>query len=360
MREQANGGGRNAPVRFLLAGAGLIGRRHAAAIAGARGVALAAVVDPDPAAREVADRYGTDWWPTLDAALAAAGADAALLATPNQYHAEGALLTIGTGLPTLVEKPFVTSVAEGRGVVEAAEAADVPLAVGHHRRHNPIIAAAKAAIEAGRIGRPVAAHVTAWMMKPRDYFATAWRREPGGGPVAINLIHEIDVLRYLCGPVAEVAAMTSNAARGHAVEDTAVVSLRFVSGALGTLTVSDTAVAPWSWELTAGENPAYPTTGETNAMIAGTRGSIAVPGLAVWEQDEGEGWWNPIRASHAPRGGGDGHADPLVRQVEQFAAVARGEAEPLASGRDGLAAIAVIEAIHRSARDGRTATVESA
>ena len=73
----------------------------------------------------------------------------------------------------------------------------------------------------------------------------------------MNLIHDMDLLRHLCGEVTSVQAFESNAARGIR-EDSAVILLRFANGALGTVTVSDTIVAPWSWELTTGgENPAY-------------------------------------------------------------------------------------------------------
>jgi predicted dehydrogenase len=81
----------------------------------------------------------------------------------------------------------------------------------------------------------------------------------------------------LCGDIVSVQATESNAARGLAVEDTAAMILRFASGALGTLTISDAAAAPWSWELTSGENKAYPQTDQFCYMVAGTEGSVTVP-----------------------------------------------------------------------------------
>ena len=72
------------------------------------------------------------------------------------------------------------------------------------------------------------------------------RRSTGAGPVLTNAVHDIDDLRFICGDIVSVQAMTSNAVRHYPVEDTAAILLRFASGALGTLTVSDTAVAPWS------------------------------------------------------------------------------------------------------------------
>ena len=78
----------------------------------------------------------------------------------------------------------------------------------------------------------------------------------GAGPVLVNLIHDIDLLRFLCGPITSVRALMSNAVRRNPVEETAGILLGFASGAIGTVTVSDAVPAPWSWELTAGENPA--------------------------------------------------------------------------------------------------------
>ena len=336
-------------VRMLLVGAGLIGRRHAAAIAAAPGAALAGVVDPDPAGGEVARAHDAPWFEVLEPALRARGADAVIVATPSALHAEGALAAIAAGLPTLVEKPIATALKDARAMVDAAARAGVPLAVGHHRRHHPVLEAARRRIEEGALGRVVAAHAAAWLGKPDGYFAPEWRRRPGAGPLRTNLIHDADALHFLCGPVEAVSAHVSSAARGHATEDTAVAALRFASGALGTLSVSDATVAPWSWELTARENPAYPPTGESALWIAGTRGSLSVPDGRLWHQEGGRDWWAPMATVHAPLE----RADPLARQIERFADLARGGAPPLATGGDGLRALAVIEAMERSAASGR-------
>ena len=333
-------------IRIAVAGAGLIGLRHIAAIGAASGAALACVIDPDAVAQDVARAQGVPWFSGLDA-MPEGIADGVILATPNRLHVAGGLACVARRLPLLVEKPIATDVAEARALVEAAEAAGVAVLVGHHRRHNPLIAAAKAMIDAGRIGPVVSVQAQFWLCKPDDYFDVAWRREPGAGPVFVNLIHDIDLLRHLVGEVVAVQARVASH-RGHAVEDTCVATLEFANGALGTVNISDTIPAPWSWELTSGENPAYPPTDQACYMIGGRDGALELPRLRLWQHTGARSWWEPISATTAPRG----HGDPLVLQIEQFARVIRGEEPPLVSGREGMRTLAVIEAILASSAQG--------
>lgn len=343
-------------VSLAVAGAGLIGRRHVAAIAASLGAAeLHSIVDPSPAARDYAGGLGAAWSADLAAVLGDNRADGVILATPNALHVSQGLDCVAAGMPVLVEKPVAVDVASAEELVTAGEAADVPILVGHHRRHNPLIAAAKAQIDAGVLGEIVAVQSSCWLMKPDDYFDTPWRREAGGGPVLVNLIHDIDLLRHLCGEIVSVQAQQTNAIRGHAVEETAVALLRFDNGALGTITLSDTIVAPWSWELTAAENPHYPATGQNCYQIGGTLASLELPSLKIWRNPGARSWREPISASPVTGTVANRHpADPLVRQIRHFAEVVRGNAQPLVSGREGLKTLAVIEAIKQSARSGRS------
>jgi predicted dehydrogenase len=165
----------------------------------------------------------------------------------------------------------------------------------------------------------------------------------------LNLIHVIDDLRNLCGDIAEVWAVESNAVRGFPVEDSAAILLRFASGALGTISISDAVAAPWSWELTAGENKAYPQTGEFCYLVGGTAGSITVPRLDRWHYPGEQSWWAPIECQRriAPE------ADPLVLQLRQFCKVVRRQEQPLIDGREGMRSLEATLAVKEAAASGR-------
>jgi len=342
-----------APVRLAVVGAGVIGRRHIEHVLGEEDAALAAVVDPSDAGRAFAAEKGAPWYPAFAAMLEAARPDGVIIATPNHLHVAVGLEAVAAGIPALVEKPIADDVAEATRLVEAAEAADVTLLTGHHRRHNPLIRAAKAAIEAGRLGRIVAVHGMCWFYKPDGYFEVEWRRQKGAGPVLMNMIHDVDLMRHLCGEVDEVQALESAAVRGFDVEDTAAVLLRFVNGALGTFALSDAIVAPWSWELTSGENPAFHETGEACLWIGGTHGSLSIPALELWQNEEARSWMEEVQRVRLPNEG----ADPLAMQIRNFCGVIRGTETPVVSGREGLETLRVVEAIKRAAASGRPVRV---
>ncbi len=337
---------------IALVGAGSIGRRHAEAIIACRDEAsLHAIIDPAETAQDIAAQLGVPWFRDLAAMLATGTPDGVIIASPNHLHANQCLECIAKNIPVLVEKPIASDVAAARRMVDASEEKNVPLLVGHHRRHNPLIEMAKKTLDSGVIGKVVAVHAMFWVFKPDDYFEVEWRRRRGSGPIHINLIHDVDLLRHLCGEVASVQAMQSNTARNLANEDTTVVIVRFASGALGTINMSDAVVAPWSWELTSKENPAYPPMDEFCYLIGGTEGSLEIPSLRLWSYPgETKGWLEKLETEPI----GFSAEEPLKRQISQFCAVIRGEDEPLVSGREGLRTLEVIEAIKRSAETGRT------
>ncbi len=336
------------PPRIAVIGAGLIGRRHIACVADEPGAALAGVVEPDAAAGAEAASLaaGAGIYPSVEALAAAEPVDAAIVATPTPAHREAAIDCLRRGWAILVEKPIADSADAARAMIETAEESGVPLLVGHHRRHHHCIAVARRLIAEGAIGRLAAVSVQWATRKPEGYFAPDWRRAPGGGPVMINLIHDIDLLRHLCGEIVEVTAATGSAMRGHANEDSAAVLLRFSNGALGTIVLTDAAISPWTWEGGSGENPGIAETGQSAYRLMGTAGSLELPSLTLWQAGQEPADWstalNGQRVAYRP-------TEPLPAQLRHFLAVLRGEAEPLVSGADGLATLQATEAVLNSA-----------
>ncbi|MEM6324062.1 MAG: Gfo/Idh/MocA family oxidoreductase [Pseudomonadota bacterium] len=337
-------------TRIAVIGAGLIGATHIDAVQKASGVALAAIIDPSDHAGLVAARAQVAHFRSLEAALDAGALDAAIVATPNETHVPLGLHLIEAGIPALIEKPVADTVADGVALAQRAQARGVPILVGHHRRYNPMIRAVRAAIESGAFGQLVSAHISATMAKPAAYFETPFRIAPEtGGPLTLNLIHEIDMLRFFFGEVAQVIGDTSNAQRGHAVEDTAAAILRFEGGGMATLNVTDAGCGPWSYDLGAGESRGLPRHDGIYAHIyAGTKAGISLPDGRVWRHPGSPDWTQKMAAApleFTP-------ADPFTAQAAHLGAVARGEAEPAVSCADGVANVAVIAAIKESARQG--------
>lgn len=337
-------------VRIAVVGAGLIGQRHIQAISQSRTATLSAIVDPVPQQGQTVPTYTS-----LADLLATDRPEGVILATPTPLHVSGALDCIAAGIPVLVEKPLTATLAEARAVTDAARQANVPVLVGHHRRHNLLIQKASTLIAQGVIGQVRSVQATCWFYKPDDYFdAAPWRKKQGAGPISVNLVHDVDLLRLFCGEVVSVQAQMTPALRGYENEDLAAALLRFSSGALATLSVSDSIAAPWSWELTSGENPAYSKTTQSCYLIGGSTASLSLPDFRVWRHEGQPHWWQPMTETAQTVPPATGTDDPLVRQIEQFAAVIGGKEPPLVSGEEGLKTMIVIEAIARAAQSGQT------
>ncbi|MCF2903808.1 Gfo/Idh/MocA family oxidoreductase [Octadecabacter sp. CECT 8868] len=323
------------PPSIAIFGAGLIGRRHIEqAVAQAT---LCAIVDPTEAARDLAKSLNVPHFETPSACLAACHPDGVVIATPNQMHASHALMCIDADIPVLIEKPLADTLDAADQIVKASEARGAAVLTGHHRRHNPIIKAAHTAIAAGKLGDIRTVNGQFWLYKPDDYFDATWRKGAGAGPAMINMIHDIDLLRHLCGDIADVQAMRSNQSRGGVVEDTAAVMMRFENGALGTFSISDTVVAPWSWEMTSAENPIYPHHLGACYTIGGTLASLSIPDLKLWTHEGSRSWWNPISSQTLPFQ----PEDAFALQFAHFLDVIAG-APPLVSAREGRESLATV------------------
>jgi predicted dehydrogenase len=269
-----------------------------------------------------------------------------------------ALACIDAGLPCLVEKPVATTVLEAQLLADRVRQTTVPVLVGHHRAHSPIMARAREVIGTGRLGRLVGVMGSAVFCKPDGYFADApWRTQPGGGPILINLIHEIHNLRMLLGEVVAVQAFQSNAVRQFAVEDTVAINFSFANGALGSFMLSDTAACAKSWEQTSQENPSYATYPDEDCyVVMGTHGSLSIPTMRLRTHDQAQdrSWWKPMALEQVAMH----RQDPIQLQMAHFGQVVRGQAAPLVSVQDGLANLQVTEAIVSAARSGQAVRVQ--
>lgn len=332
-------------LRIAVAGAGDIGRRHMAAIAGSRSATLCGIADP----ASIAAAAGTFQAPPFDSLttlVASVSPDAVVIATPNSTHVELATFCIERGIPVLVEKPVAATVADAYALADHAERLGVPVLVGHHRRHNPLVRRAKEIVLGGILGDVVAISATWFARKPDTYFDIPWRREPGGGPILINLIHDIDTLRHLLGEIVAVQSVTARR-RSFTVEDSAAIILVFDNGAIGTIALSDATPSPWSWELTAGESTSYtyPHLRTDCYRIAGSEASLGVPTLRLWRHEGVQSWQAPLREEILiPE-----PADPFVIQLEHFCAIVRGETAPIVTARDAARTLEVTLSIRVAA-----------
>jgi predicted dehydrogenase len=341
-----------AKTRIAVAGAGYIGLAHMDVTRASPTCTLAAVVDPAPAAVEIAAKAGVPLYKSLGELFAKNRPDGVILATPNQLHVEHALACIAAGVPCLLEKPIAPTVREAETLVKEVDRVGAKVLIGHHRAHSPIMARAKQLIDEGRLGQLVAVMGSAVFYKPDEYFQDApWRKQIGAGPILLNMIHEVHNLRMLCGDIVAVQAIASHAVRGFPVEDTVAINLRFANGALGSFLLSDTAACARSWEQTSQENKAYATYPDEDCyVIAGTFGSLSIPTmrLKTYARAEDRSWWKPFQQSVAEMA----RDDPLAHQIEHFGLVVRGEAAPIVSARDGLQNLRITEAIAEAARSG--------
>jgi predicted dehydrogenase len=349
----------NNGLSFLLSGPGLIGKQHAKLLMSRPDCSLTAIVAPGHAHNEsFALECGAKFFLTSDEALRREHFDAAIISSPNPFHFDQAAACIQNGIAVLVEKPVTDSVDDARRLVELAERLKVPVLVGHHRTYSPLLEAIEQFLNSPLFGRPVALQGSALFYKPARYFEDgAWRTRKGGGPILINLIHEIGLMRLFYGEIKSVSALAGRNIRNFEVEDSVAITFNFVNGALGTFLLSDTAASTKSWEMTSGENPAYPYFPAENCYhFAGTNGSLDFPSMHARYYAPGSepSWWNQFETVQIPFRQGN----PLERQLDHFVDVVCGRAAPRVSARDGYLNMLVVQAIMQSIATEKVVNVE--
>jgi UDP-N-acetyl-2-amino-2-deoxyglucuronate dehydrogenase len=333
-------------IRFALVGCGRISANHFDAIdKQADRAELVGVCDIDSAALEKAvQRTGAPPFRSLDALLAGTDADLVILSTPSGLHADQAVQVAEAGRHVMTEKPMATRWQDGKRMVHACDLAGVHLFVVKQNRRNATLQLLKRAVDKGRFGRIYMVTINVFWSRPQAYYdSAAWRGtwEFDGGAFMNQASHYVDLLDWLIGPVESVQAYTATLERDIQVEDTGVVSIRWRTGALGSMNVT---------MLT------YPKNLEGSITIIGEKGTARVGGVAVnridhWEFADSDPDDETIEQASYQTTSVYGFGHPLY--YDNVIKALRGEAVPDTDGREGLHSLEILIATYLSARDGR-------
>ena len=256
-------------VRWGLIGAGdIVRKRVAAAIRDSENSELVSISRgrPDLAEAAAADVGARKWFANWREQIADEEIDAVYIATPIFLHAEQTIAAAGAGKHVLCEKPMALSVGECNEMIDACRSNNVKLGIAYYRHFYPLIERAKEIITADEIGRVSLAQINAFEHidmqsgDPRHWFVE--KAKSGGGPMMDFGCHRIEVLVNLFGEVDRVASMVSGSIYEREIEDTAVATLHFSSGATATVSVTHATNIP-----------------KDAVQIYGTKGCIDIPVL---------------------------------------------------------------------------------
>ncbi len=269
--------------------------------------------------------------------------DAVTLCTPSGLHPIQTMKVARAGKHVITEKPMATRWQDALDMVRVCDEEVVRLFVVKQNRHNATLQVLKRAIDSGRFGRIYMVTTNVFWTRPQEYYNQAkWRGtwEYDGGAFMNQASHYVDLLHWLIGPVASVTAVTGTLARTIDAEDTGVMTIRWRSGAMGSVNVT---------MLT------YPKNYEGSITIIGEKGTVRIGGMALnkvehWEfADEHPDDDLMKKASYETSSVyGFGHTLYYQNVID----VLRGKAEPETDGRSGLKSLELLIAAYLSARDG--------
>jgi len=337
---------RDRKIRMGLVGCGRIAQKHIEAVnQHSSDIEITSVCDTDPAALEaVQSRVDAQPFTRLSDLLAQGEVDLVTLCTPSGLHPGQVIAAARVGCHVMTEKPMATRWKDGRRMVSACDEAGVRLFVVKQNRRNTTLQMLKRAIRDGRFGRIYMVQLNVFWTRPQSYYDSAtWRGtwEFDGGALMNQASHYVDLLDWLIGPVASVQAMTGTLARNIEVEDSAVVNVRWRSGALGSMAVT---------MLT------YPQNYEGSMTIIGEKGTVRIGGVAVneiqhWVFADSHPDDDLINDASYETTSVYGFGHPLY--YENVIKTLRGEAEADTDGREGLRSLELLIATYLSARDGQ-------
>lgn len=332
-------------MRAGMIGTGAISHKHAQAYKNI-GFQITVCTDINPEnGKKFAEQYGAEFVPTFEDVCRHPNVAYVDVCTFPDFRLQPLKLCAEHGKHIQVQKPISTSLATAREMVETAQAAGIVLGVVSQHRFDDSSMFLKRAIEAGRLGRLIQCDAYVKWFRSAEYYGRpikgSWAVE-GGGALINQAIHQIDILRWLGGPVADVTAMWQLGAL-HKIESEDVVNalLRFENGATGVIQAS---TAMW---------PGY----SERVEIHGTKGTAVITGdkLTVWDVQDDEGEAPPL-ASQVASGASDPMAislEPFERQFLDFAEAIRSKRKPLVAGEEGCDALEIVERIYSFCRSSR-------
>lgn len=351
-------------IKFGLYGYGKVAQLHAKAMAASENATLVSVCGRDQVkAQAFASSWGAESRASAAEMAERDGAQAVIVTTPHPLHAAQALECLGAGLHVLVEKPMALRVEDCDAMIAAALARGLRLGVVSQRRWYPSARRIKAAIDGGLIGAPLLGQVTILGWRDEAYYRSdpwrgTWKGE-GGGVVVNQAPHQLDLLAWFMGPVSGVAGAWINANHPYIeVDDSAVATVSFKSGGLGSIFISNSQKpgihAKVAVHGSSGASVGVQTDGGA-MFIAGMSGVLEPPYNDLWTvpgQENMAEIWKKEDAEFFSR------IDPtwyfFSRQIDDFAdAVASGRA-PIVTGEDGKETVKIMEGIYASAKTRRT------
>lgn len=328
-------------LRVALVGCGLISEMHVRGYAAfPERARIVACFDVDRAkAEERAHPLGARVATSYEALLDDPEIDAVELCTPPHLHPAQAVAAAQAGKHILCQKPLARTVEECDAMIEAARSAGIVLYYGEIYRTMDVGIAARAAIDAGRIGQVVGIQATYAHWQGGEYMGTAWRYDPrvaGGGQLLDGGIHSIDLMRLVGGNVRAASAFTNRIRPELGGEDSASVALQYEGGYVGTL-LSTQAAGLW-----------YP---GPSFIAFGTEGILTMGGpygsLALHANDL------PDRKETLL----DTRADAWTAMAEHYLDVVQRGAELRATAEEGREDLKVVLAAYRSAETGRSVPI---
>jgi UDP-N-acetyl-2-amino-2-deoxyglucuronate dehydrogenase len=350
-------------LRTALIGCGKVGSIHAEALKTLPESEFVAACDVGPGRAEAfAARYDVQPFADVATMFERARPEAVLIATPHPLHAGAAILAAESGIHVLVEKPLAATLADCDAMLAAAKRGGVTLGVISQRRFFEPVQRVKAAIDAGKIGRPVLGVFSMFSWRdPAYYRSDPWRGRwdaEGGGVLVNQSPHQLDLLRWFNGDVEEVVGYWANLNHPEVeVDDTAVVSIRFKNGGLGSI-VTSLSQRPGLYTKVHvhGSNGASVgvETDRGATFVAGVSAIAEPPLNDVWTIPGEEGLLKEFEAedrAHFARIDATTYYHAL--QIGDFLRSILDGRPPLVSGKDGREVVALFTAIYRSQRERR-------